>query len=162
MRTLLSLVFIFLNAAGALSQSTPDSTYCTQLSNGIQQGKVLEPFCEWVLSFDRRLPAIIGDQQTRRFHTDNGKDLKLIDTTSARIAYIDDRPQFTEIAINHRLIAHQDQGPELLKLYGAWSTDDFGGALSLLFGPNARTRFTFAGQTTWQGQAVLAFNYEVS
>ncbi|HEY3928951.1 MAG TPA: hypothetical protein VGL89_11275 [Candidatus Koribacter sp.] len=163
MRILRSLGLVLLFASTLIAQSRPDNTsYCGQLTQTLNQGKALEPFCEWVLSFDRRLPDIIGDQQTHRYHTDNGKDRKLIDTTSAKIAYIDDRPQFSEIEINHVKIAHQDEGPEIMKLYGAWSTDDFGGALRLLFGPHARTLFTYAGETSWQGQRVLIFNYDVS
>ncbi|ABF40762.1 hypothetical protein Acid345_1761 [Candidatus Koribacter versatilis Ellin345] len=145
-------------------QSATDVTnqkYCAGISDGLGHEEAFRHFCEWVVSFDAKLPNIIGDQDTRRYHTDNGKERKLIDTTSARIAYIDDQPHFSEIAINHVKLAEQSDATSMMKLYGAWSYDDFGGALRLLFGSHTKTHFMFDGESSWEGMPVLVFNYEV-
>jgi hypothetical protein len=145
-------------------QQPPDNAnqqYCATISSGLRHSDAFQQFCEWVVSFDTKLPNIIGDQQTYRYHTDNGRDLKLRDTTSARLAYIDNQPHFSDVAINRVKVADDANQANILKLHGAWSYDDFGGALRLLFGSNTRTRFVFAEENTWNGIPVFVFGYEV-
>lgn len=117
----------------------------------------LQSFCEWVLSFDKKLPNIIGDQATKRFHTDNGKSLKLLDTTSARIAYIDGRPEFSDVEINHAKVMENSGVPDLLQ--GAWSYTEYGADLRLLFGTEHHARFAFAGEGSWHGTPIVAFSF---
>jgi hypothetical protein len=160
------LLFSILLWPTAISYSqqprTPgNQNYCASVSDGLRHQDAFEHFCNWVVSFDTKLPNIIGDQETRRYHTDNGKDLKLIDTTSARIAYIEDRPHFSEVAINHVKLADEADQANILKLHGAWSYDDFGGALRLLFGSHSVTHFSFDGESSWEGTPVLVFRYAV-
>ncbi len=118
-------------------------------------------FCVWVLSFDKRLPDIIGDQETHRFRTENGKDRQLIDTTSARIAYIGGRSHFSDVAINHVKITQNEDSDEMLKLHGAWSYGDYGTDVRLLFRTHAETHFSFADESTRNGTPVYVFTYEV-
>ncbi len=150
--------------ASGFSQDSSDAdnqAYCKSVSDGLGHEQAFQHFCEWVVSFDAKLPNIIGDQETRRYHTDNGRDRKSIDTASARIAYIDDQPHFSEIAINHVKVAQEADPSNMMKLHGAWSYDDFGGALRLLFGSHTRTHFAFDREGSWEGTRVLIYSYEV-
>lgn len=158
----LVISLLFTSAACAQENTAPEQDYCAQVSDGLPHEDAFRAFCDWVISFDTKLPNIIGNQETRRYHTDNGRDRKLMDTTSARIAYVDGRPQFGDVEINHVKIGQEGETPEMLKMHGAWSTDDFGGALRLLFGSHTYTRFTFAGESSWEGAPVLVFGYEVA
>lgn len=148
-----------------IGQSSPTepavAEYCATIAHGIPHAEALQYFCNWVASFDTKLPNIIGDQATYRYSTDNGKDLKLMDTTSARIAYIDGRPHVSDLAINHVKIPESADASELTKFSGAWSYTDYGSDLRMLFGSHTNTHFSYAGETSWRGIPVVAFAYEM-
>lgn len=145
----------------AAPQGKAQADYCAKAVGPIAHGDVLTGFCIWVLSFDKRLPDIIGNQETRRFSTEDGKDQKLIDTTSARIAYISGRSRFSDVAINHVKIAQTDDSTELLKLHGAWSYGDYGDDVRMLFRLHADTQFSFVSESTWHDIPVFIFGYQV-
>ena len=155
---------LLLCSFGSAQTSSQNSTtnICPQTAAALPHGNALESFCAWVLSFDTRLPNIIGDQHTQRFKTDNGKDRNLIDTTGARIAYIGGRPRFSDVTINRVPVAQNGDLPELLQIYGAWSYGDYGTDLRLLFRPDAHAQFHFDGESTWAARPVLIFSFEVS
>jgi len=121
----------------------------------------LKSFCMWVLAFDQKLPDIIGNLDTHRYHTENGKTRQLLDTTNARIAYIQGRSHLSEIAINHVRITQASDSEDSPQLQGAWSYGDYGTDLRLLFRSHSNAYFSFAGQTSWQGTPVLVFNFSV-
>lgn len=157
-----STTFTSAQSSSPAAPASPDTDYCSTLSDGVEHGNALRNFCGWVLSFDAKLPNIIGDQQTHRYHTDNGKKRKLIDTTSARIAYVDGRPRFSEVSINHVTVPQNGDLPETLELHGAWSYTDYGSDLRLLMRDDAKAHFRYAGEGSWHGTPVIAFAYEVS
>jgi hypothetical protein len=154
-----------ITAAGAQETVDPAenvaANYCSGVAANIAHGDALKNFCLWVLAFDKKLPDIIGNQETRRYHTENGKTRRLLDTTDARIAYIQGRSHFTEISINHVKVAQAADNEDAPQLQGAWSYGDYGSDLRLLFRAHANSVFSFASQTVWQGLPVLVFNYSV-
>ena len=159
----LALLFVLfsLTISGVAQQTDAVTSYCASVTKDLQHGEAFAKFCEWVVSFDTKLPNIIGDQSTRRFSTEKGNDRSLIDTTQARIAYVDSRPRFMDVEINHVKVAQDADLPEFMQLHGAWATDEFGGALSLLFGPHTYTHFTFGGETMWRSKRALVFLFDV-
>lgn len=159
-RPILPVALLLVISSFGLSQQTP-IPYCVGISRGVDHAEALQHFCQWVVSFDTKLPNIIGDEQTRRFRTTKGKDRQLVDTTSARIAYIDDRPHITDVAINHVPVPQNSDLPEALRMPGAWSYGDYGSDLRLLFGEHTFTRFAFAGLDSSGGRQMLVFRYQV-
>jgi hypothetical protein len=136
-------------------------SYCASVTRGLERGEAFRTFCEWVVSFDTRLPNILGDEATRRYSTEKGDDRNLMDTTNAKIAYIDGTPHFTDLEINHVPVAKDLDTTKAMQLEGAWSTGDFGSDLRLLFGLHTYTHFAYGGEMEWSGRRVLVFLYDV-
>ncbi len=159
------LVAFVTGFASAQAQPAPPEPnqldYCKATAGAVAHADVLAGFCMWVLSFDKRLPDIIGDQETRRYRTENGKDRQLIDTTSARIAYIGGHSHFSDVAINHVKIAPGDDPDEFLRSHGAWNYGGYGTDLRLLFHDHSETHFWFVNESIWHEIPVLVFGYEV-
>lgn len=141
--------------------SSTKSSYCASVVGGLRHAEALESFCGWVLSFDTRLPNIIGNQETHRYRLGHGKDHELIDTVSARVAYIEGRPRVSDLAINHVSVQQEDDLPENAPLHGAASYGDYGSDLRLLLGSHTITHFSFASENVVHGMPVLVFDYEV-
>jgi hypothetical protein len=162
---LLLTLFLLVTALFAAAQETPtaDPTdrYCASIAEGQTHADALRSFCQWVLSFDTKLPNIIGDQATHRYRTENGKDRILLDTTNSHIAYIDGHPHISGLEINHVKVTQDGDVAERLQLSGAWSYTDYGADLRMLFGTHTVTHFSYAGEGSWLGIPVLVFAYEV-
>jgi hypothetical protein len=165
----LAIVFLFLsNCVLVFAQQGHDSPtadpvrdYCANVSRDISHAEALDSFCIWVLSFDTKLPNIIGDQHTIRYSTTNGKSRDILDTTGARIAYVDTKPLFSDIEVNRVRVHEGGDCTKLFNIPGAWSCGDYGSDLAMLFGSMAKTRFNFVGENSYRGRPVLVFGFEV-
>jgi hypothetical protein len=156
-RRILPLFLLALVSAPLVAQES----YCESVTRGLERGAAFRAFCDWVVSFDTKLPNIIGNQATHRYSTEKGRDRELIDTTNARIAYVDGRPHFYDVEINHVRVTFEIDQAQELQLHGAWSFGDYGSDLRLLFGPHTYTHFSFAGESTFGERRVLAFLFDV-
>jgi hypothetical protein len=142
-------------------QTTPEKRSCSETAAGLEHSDALQNFCEWVLSFDAKLPNIIGDEDTSRYSLKNGKEYRLVDTTGARIAYVDGNTQYSDLMINHVKIKVVGDPADDPNLRGSWSFGEYGSDLRWLFGKARTVHFRYAGEDSLRGSPVLVFTYEV-
>jgi VWFA-related protein len=135
----------------------PDSEinpYCAAVTNGVAHSQALAELCRFTLSLPRKMPNVIGDQETKRNWRAYNAAHK--DVVTATVTYADGQEHYDRIKINGSPAAASSDA-----LNSSWSMGEFASILQMIFSPMSDTEFRFSTEMKLNSIPVLLFEFRV-
>jgi VWFA-related protein len=135
----------------------PDSEinpHCAAVTNGVAHSQALAELCRFTLSLPRKMPNVIGDQETRRNWRAYNTAHK--DVVTAMVTYADGQEHYDRIKINGSPAAASSDA-----LNSSWSMGEFASILQMIFSPMSDAEFRFSTEIKLNSIPALLFEFRV-
>lgn len=138
-------------------QSSDPADPCDAMVAGVEHGDALADACRFALSLRHKLPNVICDQKTSRYRRGPNYPQRLEDVVTAHVIYEDGMERYSDVKVDGEIASEEDA-----KVFGEYTTGEFGSDLVFAFWPANHASYTFVRKDRIGSHKVLVYAAKVT